>query len=150
MQENELRTEILIDAPPSAVWAVLTDFGRYREWNDLIEYVSGRAEEGAEVRTRAAWGSPAEREFEGRITAVEPPSLLASEGGDPELFFGRHRWELSAEGAGTRFVNREVWTGPLAESVYAQSKELLTDEFDAFNKALKTEAERFHGAPSAL
>ncbi|CAL9649746.1 hypothetical protein SUDANB95_06551 [Actinosynnema sp. ALI-1.44] len=142
MQENELRTEILIDAPPGAVWAVLTDFGRYREWNSLIEYVSGTAEEGAEVRTRAAWGSPAEREFEGRITAVRPPSLLASEGGDPELFFGRHRWELTPEGTGTRMVNREVWTGPLAESVHAQSKDLLTAEFEAFNQALKAEVER--------
>ncbi|WP_309111742.1 SRPBCC domain-containing protein [Saccharothrix sp.] len=142
MQENELRTEVVIDAPAAVVWAVLTDFSRYREWNDLIEYVSGEAEEGAEVRTRAAWGSPAEREFEGRITTVEPPGLLASEGGDPELFFGRHRWELSDEGARTRLVNREVWSGALADAVYAESKDVLTAEFDAFNRALKAEAER--------
>jgi uncharacterized protein YndB with AHSA1/START domain len=143
MQENELRTTISIDAPIGRVWAVLTDFPRYPEWNSLIEYVSGVAVAGAEVRTRAAWGSPAEREFEGRITAVLPPRLLASEGGDPELFFGRHRWELAEEAPGvTRLVNRETWTGPLAASVYASSRELLTGEFDAFNQALKAEAER--------
>ncbi|MEV0680899.1 SRPBCC domain-containing protein [Actinosynnema sp. NPDC050436] len=142
MQENELRTEITIDAPPEVVWAVLTDFARYPEWTELIEYVSGEAREGAAVRTRAAWGSPAEREFEGRITAVEAPGLLASEGGDPDLFFGQHRWELSARDGGTLLVNREQWTGPLADSVYAQSRELLVGEFEAFNVALKAEAER--------
>ncbi|MFD7653731.1 SRPBCC family protein [Actinosynnema sp. NPDC059797] len=143
MQENELRTEVTIDAPVERVWAVLTDFARYPEWNDLIEYVSGSAVEGAPVRTRAAWGSPAQREFEGRITAVRPPALLASEGGDPELFFGRHRWELTAVAPGTtRLVNREAWSGPLADSVYQRSKDLLTGEFDAFNRALKAEAER--------
>lgn len=143
MQENELETTVSIHAPIGLVWAVLADFPRYREWNSLIEYVSGVAVAGADVRTRAAWGSPAEREFEGRITAVEPPRLLASEGGDPELFFGRHRWELAEESPGvTRLVNRETWTGPLAASVFAASRELLTGEFDAFNRALKAEAER--------
>ncbi|GAA3893441.1 hypothetical protein GCM10022243_67930 [Saccharothrix violaceirubra] len=142
MQENELRTEITISAPVAVVWAVLVDFPRYAEWNSQIAYVSGAAVAGTPVRTRAAWGSPAEREFEGVITDVEENALLASEGGDPELFFGRHRWELAPVDGGTLLVNRETWTGPLAASVYAESADLLRSEFTTFNQALASEAAR--------
>ena len=36
-----IATEIDIAAPPSAVWAVLEDYGRYPEWNPLVVSMSG-------------------------------------------------------------------------------------------------------------
>lgn len=36
-----ISTEIDIAAPPNAVWAVLTDFDRYNEWNPFIVKLSG-------------------------------------------------------------------------------------------------------------
>jgi len=141
MQENELVTEVLIDAPPAEVWAVLTDFPRYREWNDKIDYLDGSATEGVVTRILAAKGTPAEREFFGKVVEVVEPRLLASEGGDPELFFGQHRWELHPHGAGTRLVNRESFSGPIAADVIAEGRETLTKEFTDFNAALKTAIE---------
>jgi uncharacterized protein YndB with AHSA1/START domain len=37
---KELVTEILINAPPSAVWKVLTDLPAYPEWNPFIRSIS--------------------------------------------------------------------------------------------------------------
>ncbi len=64
------------------------------------------------------------------------PYVLASQGGDPETFFGRHRWELSEVSGGTRLVNVEEFTGPMAAGVLAQTRAVLVAEFDAFNQAL--------------
>jgi len=39
-----IATEILIQAPPTRVWQVLTDFGAYPQWNPFIVSLQGEAE----------------------------------------------------------------------------------------------------------
>jgi uncharacterized protein YndB with AHSA1/START domain len=39
-----------IDAPPAEVWAILTDLGRYREWNPLFVEASGNVAVGSGSR----------------------------------------------------------------------------------------------------
>ncbi|MDT7789451.1 MAG: hypothetical protein QOF58_7870 [Pseudonocardiales bacterium] len=132
MQENEVRTELVIPAPIDDVWQVLVDFGGYARWNPVMEYTQV---DGAQTKVKAAKGTPFERDFDGEITSAEK-YVLASQGGDPEMFFGRHRWELTEVDGGTRLVNAEEFTGPMAADVLAQTREVLVAEFDAFNQAL--------------
>ncbi|MFI6101872.1 SRPBCC domain-containing protein [Lentzea sp. NPDC051213] len=133
MQENEVRTELVIPAPIGDVWQVLVDFAGYAKWNPVMEYTQV---DGVKTKVKAAKGSPFERDFEGEITSVEPYALT-SQGGDPETFFGRHRWELtSLESGGTHLVNAESFTGTMAAGVLAQTRDVLVAEFDAFNQAL--------------
>ncbi|WP_439662934.1 hypothetical protein ACSHWB_16690 [Lentzea sp. HUAS TT2] len=87
------------------------------------------------TKVKAAKGTPFERDFDGEITSLEPYAP-ASQGGDPETFFWRHRWELSETADGTLLVNVESFTGTMAEGVPAQTREVVTAEFDAFNQAL--------------
>lgn len=132
MQENEVRTELVIPAPVDDVWRVLVDFAGYAKWNPVMEYTQV---DGAKTKVKAAKGTPFERDFEGEITSAEK-YVLASQGGDPGTFFGRHRWELSEVEGGTRLVNVETFTGTTAADVLAQTREVLVAEFDAFNQAL--------------
>ncbi|MGY0236287.1 SRPBCC family protein [Longispora urticae] len=141
MQENTLAHEVAINAPVSRVWEILVDFARYPEWNPTLAYVSGEAVVGAALLTRAGIGTPGEREFPGTVVAVEPGELLVTEGGMPELLYGRHHWELTADGAGTRLRNRETLTGSMAADVLAAGRAALEAEFAAFNRALKEVAE---------
>ena len=60
---RELHTEIEIAAPPERVWAVLTDFGSYPEWNPFIRQISGHPAVGShlDVRASAARGASDKR-----------------------------------------------------------------------------------------
>jgi uncharacterized protein YndB with AHSA1/START domain len=49
---QEVRREIDIDAPPAAVWAVLTDTRSYSEWNRFIPHLAGELREGAKLDVR--------------------------------------------------------------------------------------------------
>jgi hypothetical protein len=46
---REIRTEIEIAASATTVWAVLTDFPRYGEWNPFLERVATELVPGAPV-----------------------------------------------------------------------------------------------------
>lgn len=132
MQENEVRTELVIPAPIDDVWQVLVDFAGYARWNPVMEYTQV---DGLHTKVKAAKGTPFERDFDGEITSMDP-YLLASQGGEQGIFFGRHRWELTETDGGTRLVNVEEFTGPMAAGVLTQTREVLVAEFDAFNQAL--------------
>ena len=66
---------IQIDAPPQAVWAVLTDLSRYPEWNPLFREASGQVAVGNRITLRSV--HPAN----GRLMTVKPKITVA----DPEV-----------------------------------------------------------------
>jgi hypothetical protein len=46
------RDTVVVNAPRPVIWSLLTDFGRYDEWNPYLTRGSGRASEGATVKLR--------------------------------------------------------------------------------------------------
>jgi hypothetical protein len=80
---QELRREIEIDAPPERVWAVVTDFAAYPEWNPFIRRIRGELHEGeARGANRAAGGAGDDvqarrsvRGSESRAALARPPPL---------------------------------------------------------------------------
>ncbi len=50
---RELRSEINIASPPSAVWKVLTDFPSFPNWNPFIREASGSLKVGERLRVRS-------------------------------------------------------------------------------------------------
>jgi len=61
-----------IDAPAAAVWQVLTDFPRYREWNPFCVTAESTLEPGAPIDMRVKLLGPKEKAQREYIRAVEP------------------------------------------------------------------------------
>ena len=132
---------IQIDAGPEAVWAALTDLGRYPEWNPLFREASGQVAVGNRIRLRSV--HPAN----GRLMTVKPKITVADPGAEltwvaslPGIMTGEHRFTLTPANGGTRLEQSETFRGLLT----AFSGKTLTNaeaSFQALNKALKQRAE---------
>lgn len=48
--KRELITSIEVNAPANIVWRVLTDFGKYPQWNPFIRSISGAAKQDAKLK----------------------------------------------------------------------------------------------------
>jgi hypothetical protein len=106
---------IQIHAPPEAVWAVLTDLGRYPEWNPLFREASGQVAAGSRITLRSV--HPAN----GRLMTVRPKITVADPGVEltwtsslPGIISGEHRFTLTPAGGGTRLEQSEAFHGLLA------------------------------------
>jgi hypothetical protein len=107
---------IQIGAPPQAVWAALTDLGRYREWNPLFCEASGQVAVGNRITLRTV--HPAY----GRMMTVKPTITVANPGAGlrwvsslPGIISGEHCFALTPEGGGTRLEQSETFRGLLAD-----------------------------------
>jgi hypothetical protein len=128
-----------IDAPPLAVWAVLTDLSRYPEWNPLFREASGEIAVGARITLRAV--QPANGRLmtvKVRVTAADPGAELRWTSSLPAIMSGEHSFELTPAAAGTRLTQTEVYGGLLAATVSIPRTETI---FQAMNDALKERVE---------
>lgn len=133
-----ISTEIDVNAPPDAVWAVLADFSAYPAWNHFLPAVHGQAACGAFlwIRTRPERGLPLL--FPARVTAVEPPRRLCWRGGLPGLFLGEHTFQLHELSADrTRLVQSENFTGVLAPVMLATLNRDVDKGYARMNADLK-------------
>ena len=130
---------IQIDAPPAAVWAVLTDLGRYPEWNPLFPEASGEVAVGSRITLRTV------HPVNGRTMTVKPRITVADPGAElrwtsslPGIISGDHSFVLAPADGGTRLVQSETVGGLLAATVAAARTET---SFRALNQALKARVE---------
>jgi hypothetical protein len=132
---------IQIDAPPEAVWAVLTDLGRYPEWNPLFREASGQLAAGSRITLRSV--HPAN----GRLMTVRPKITVADPGAElkwvsslPGIISGEHRFTLTPAGGGTRLEQSEAFHGLLA-AFPLKTFTRAEASFQGLNEALKKRAE---------
>jgi hypothetical protein len=131
--------EAVIDAPPSTVWAVLTDGDAYGEWDSGVR-VEGRIARGERIRLTSE-ANPS-RAFPVRVTELEAPRRMVFSGGMPlGLFRGVRSYRLEPRGEGaTAFSMREEYTGPLLPLIWRTMPD-LQPSFDRFAAGLKARAE---------
>jgi hypothetical protein len=139
--KKHISTEISIDAPADAVWAVLTDFGKYPEWNPFIVRVSGDIKKGGtlEVTFHTKGSDPVV--FTPTVLLNEKNSIFQWEGRllVPGIFTGRHTFRLVSIGpAKTRLVQEEDFNGILVPFFSFTSTE---DGFSLMNSELKKRVE---------
>ncbi|MFZ1862764.1 MAG: SRPBCC domain-containing protein [Polyangiales bacterium] len=134
-------TDIVIDAPPAAVWKHLTDFGRHDEWSHSFK-----------LRGQPVVGSPARvelvlfgRSLGTRVTLdrVDEEHELRWRGGPKGLATGSHYFILeSRDGGGATLLRHgETFAGLLAPLVWAMIGPQLRPQYASFNRELKRRVE---------
>jgi hypothetical protein len=134
-----------IDAPPLAVWAVLTDLSRYPEWNPLFREASGQIAVGGRITLRAV--QPANGRLmtvKAKIVAADPGAELRWTSALPAIMSGEHSFVLTPLDGGTRVAQTEIYGGLLAATVSIPRTETI---FQAMNDALKQRVEDAQRAP---
>jgi hypothetical protein len=145
---RELHTAVEIAASADQVWAVLTDFAAFPEWNPFLTTVTGEAAVGAHLEVRLQ--PPG-----GRALTVRPTVLAADPARElrwighllfPGLFDGEHRFVVERAPMGgptdvVRFVQAERFTGVLVPLIWKRLEPSTRAGFEAMNAALKQRVE---------
>lgn len=136
----DIVTEIDIDAPPSAVWAVLADPAGYRDWNPFLVSMEGELAEGATLANTMRPAGGSEMTFRPVVLKVEPEQELRWLGRFllPRIADGEHYFLLEERIGGTRLVHGETFRGVAFWFVDAEQ---FRADFEAMNAALKARVE---------
>lgn len=136
---NRLYTQIRIQATPAQVWAVLTDFDAYADWNPFIKAFEGEIAEGKQFKVIIE-----DFTFRPKALSFKENKELVWLGklGISGLFDGEHHFEIEDHGDGSvTFHHFENFKGLLLPLM---RKKLETDTmagFQAMNEALKARVE---------
>lgn len=142
---TQVRTEIEVDATPTRVWDVLTDFAAYPAWNPFIPSLDGSAEVGARLDARLQPPDGMGMRFRPTVLAAVPARELRWLGHllVPGLFDGEHGFRIEPLGPNrVRFVQEERFSGLLAPLVLRFIERGTRQGFEAMNRALKLRAEQ--------
>lgn len=141
---RRIQTEITIRGTPERVWAVLTDFRRYPDWNPFIREASGEIRIGArlDIRIHPPGGRP--MRFRPTVREALPDRELRWLGhlGVPGLFDGEHVFTLEPAGGGqTRLRQEEEFRGVLVHLLPGSLFERTRRGFEEMNRALRATVE---------
>jgi hypothetical protein len=136
-----------IDAPPEAVWQILTDVGDWRDWDSGVDRVDGQVALGEQLTIHATLIRT--RPFVVTVTEIRPREAMRWEAGLPfRLAEIERTYHLDAQdGGGTMLTVREDHTGPLAFLLDRTTPD-LNPSFRQFCAGLKAVAERRVTHPS--
>lgn len=138
-----ISTTIDIDASPHDVWAVLTDFASYGEWNPFMDRIDGTPEVGTKLAVHLTPPGGRALTFRPTVLAATADEELRWLGtlGVAGLFDGEHSFGLSRNADGTtRLVHAERFSGLLVALLKGTTRNSHAG-FDAFNQALKQRVE---------
>jgi hypothetical protein len=153
----EIVSAIEIDAPPSRVWNVLTDFAQFPDWNPFVRHIEGEPRKGERLRVTIAPPGGRQMTFTPTVLAAETTQELRWLGRFllPGIFDGEHYFKLEALQPGrSRLVHGERFSGLLVPFLRASLDKGTRAGFVAMNHALKKRVEargtatgRFAGKP---
>ncbi|WP_324662441.1 SRPBCC domain-containing protein [Haloarcula sediminis] len=143
---TEVSVAVDVPAGPDTVWAVLTDTEAYPQWNTLLS-VRGEYAVGETVAVRLSIPGLPSVPISPEITAVEPERALRWR----SRLFGieaDHAFLLEprADG-GTRFVQTEQFSGPLAGRVVERLERRIRRGFEQMNVGLCRRAVELRDGP---
>lgn len=141
---QQLHSDIVIEASPSRVWEVVSDFAAYPAWNSFIRRIAGQVSAGS--RLEVDLRPPGGRGMTMRPTLLvaEPERELRWIGsvGIPGIFDGEHAFCIDSISTNrVRFIQEERFSGVLAPFILRFIRESTLQGSAAMNRALKARAE---------
>lgn len=137
-----LRSQININASPEKVWAILTNFQEYPQWNDFIVHIEGELKEGSQLQVKIK-PKDQEQHFTPLVVKSHPPQNFEWKGKLPwGAFNGHHCFkieEIAQEQV--RFIHQEHFSGWLSRPILALIGKQTLLGFERMNLALKQRAE---------
>jgi hypothetical protein len=102
-----------IRAPAETIWEIITDAGRYPDWDSGVERIEGDIAPGEKIKVFSEMNPG--RGFPIKVTEFEPAQRMTWTGGMPlGLFKGIRTFRLTpGPDSTTRFEMRESFSGPL-------------------------------------
>jgi hypothetical protein len=139
---RQIRTAIEIDAPASAIWRVLVDFGSYADWNPFIRRIVGEAKLGARLEVTVQPEGRQPMTFRPTVLAATPDRELRWLGRVlmPGLFDGEHAFIIDPSARGCRLRHEETFRGLLVPAFGAMLGDTARS-FASVNDALKRRVE---------
>ncbi|MBH63021.1 MAG: hypothetical protein CL569_11380 [Alphaproteobacteria bacterium] len=139
----QFRSIFTIEASPTRVWDVLTDFGRYTEWNPLFQSAEGSLTSSSRVRLTHKPPFGRSIKLRGRIVRLEPERELILRTGSalPGLYRSETGFRLEAAEGVVRLHHHESFGG-LAMGIVAGANGIKMQEgCYALNLAIKRRSE---------
>lgn len=137
-------TETIIDASPSKVWEVLTDFARLSEWSNTLVGLEGDFRDGGQITVTFKVG-PVNQKIDHEVKFFEEGRSF---GWSDPLMMGlsdRHIYQVNATDDGkTRFVQTDQIKGlhgHLGEHVGYHMAQGMMHSYVVFNRLLKERVE---------
>ena len=143
--EKEISTEIEINAPPSRVWQILTDFKNYQTWNPFIKKISGIPARNDKLEVHMPDPRGGTMMFTPDVLVAERERELRWLGrSEGDVFNGEHRFLIESienNNNKVRFTQSEKFTGSMVASLEGWLDTAVKQNFEDMNRALKQRAE---------
>ena len=136
----EIKTQITVNATPDKVWAVLTDFENYPNWNPFIKSITGKPKVGSQIAVKIVPPQGKSMTFKPTVLVFERNKEFRWMGRllFRGVFDGEHKFELSDNGNGTTTFNHsEMFTGLLVNLFKRQLEDNTKNGFELMNESLK-------------
>lgn len=144
MPKHELLVETVIEASAERVWAILTDFARYPEWNPFIRTIEGDPRVGARLRARIQPSGGKGMTFRPTVLVADPGRELRWIGHLflPGIFDGEHYFAIRPHSdRSVVFQHGEEFRGLLIPFMRTSLDRDTRRGFAEMNEALKARAE---------
>ncbi|WP_299705874.1 SRPBCC domain-containing protein [uncultured Pontibacter sp.] len=141
---QHIETEILINAQPEKVWAVLTDFEKHPTWNPFIKSIEGEKSVGKQLKVFIQPPNGGGMTFKPVVLTYDVNKEFRWKGklGISGIFDGEHYFQLIDMGENTtKFIHGEKFSGILV-SLMGGALNKTKEGFQLMNEALKRECER--------
>ena len=141
---KEIYTEIQINASPTTVWNILTDFDDFSRWNPFIKEISGNIKVGSQIYVYIKPPNSNAMKFKPKLLKYEPEKEIRWIGKFylPKLVDGEHSLSIKKlNNENILFVQKETFSGLLVPFISGLLKDTKTG-FELMNNELKKEAEQ--------